>query len=53
VGHDGFLRRPSIEIASRRFDDEGSFRMSLKWIGIELHRLIIGEIREECFRYFK
>jgi hypothetical protein len=53
VGRYGFLRRPSIEIASRRFDSEGSLWMSLKWLGIELHRLVLGEIRGDYFRYFK
>lgn len=53
VGRYGFLRRPSIEIASRRFEREGSLKTSLKWIGIELHRLALGEIRGEFFRYFK
>ena len=53
TGRYGFLRRPVVEIAARRFDAEGSFLMSLKWIGIELHRLILGEIRGEYFRYFK
>lgn len=52
-GRYGFLRRPSVEIAARRFEDEGGFWMSLKWLGIELHRLILGEIRGEYFRYFK
>jgi glycosyltransferase involved in cell wall biosynthesis len=53
IGRYGFLRRPSVVIAARRFEKEGSLRMSLKWIGIELHRLILGEIRGEYFRYFK
>lgn len=53
AGSYGFLRRPVVEIAARRFENEGSFWMSLKWIGIELHRLILGEIRGEYFRYFK
>jgi glycosyltransferase involved in cell wall biosynthesis len=53
VGRYGFLRRPVVEIAARRFEKEGSFLMSVKWIGIELHRLLFGEIRGEYFRYFK
>jgi glycosyltransferase involved in cell wall biosynthesis len=53
VGRYGFLRRPVVEIAARRFESEGSFLMSMKWIGIELHRLLLGEIRGEYFRYFK
>jgi glycosyltransferase involved in cell wall biosynthesis len=53
AGRYGFLRRPVVEIAARRFQKEGSFWMSLKWIGIEIHRLVFGEIRGEYFRYFK
>lgn len=53
VGRYGFLRRPSVVIAARRFEDEGGLKMSLKWLGIELHRLILGEIRGEYFRYFR
>lgn len=49
----GFLRRPVVEIAARRFEAEGGIIMSLKWLGIELHRLAIGEIRGDYFRYFK
>jgi hypothetical protein len=53
IGRYGFLRRPRVVIAARRFEKEGSLAMSLKWIGIELHRLVIGEIRGDYFRYFK
>lgn len=53
VGRYGFLRRPAVVIAARRFESEGSLWMSLKWLGIELHRLIFGEIRGNYFRYFK
>jgi hypothetical protein len=42
-----------VEIAARRFHDEGFWKQSLKWIGIELHRLILGEVRGEYFQYFK
>jgi len=53
VGRYGFLRRPVVEIAARRFETEGGILMSLKWLGIELHRLVLGEIRGDYFRYFK
>jgi glycosyltransferase involved in cell wall biosynthesis len=49
----GFLRRPAVEISARRFANEGSLRMSLKWFGIEMHRLLVGEVRGDYFRYFK
>ncbi|HEX9887553.1 MAG TPA: glycosyltransferase [Longimicrobiales bacterium] len=53
AGRYAFTRRPVVEIAARRFDAEGLWVMSLKWIGIELHRLFLGEIRGGYFRYFK
>lgn len=53
IGRYGFLRRPAVVIAARRFEKEGSLWMSLKWIGIEIHRLVLGEIRGDYFRYFK
>jgi glycosyltransferase involved in cell wall biosynthesis len=52
-GRYGFLRRPVVEIAARRFESEGTLRMNVKWLGIELHRLVLGEIRGDYFRYFK
>jgi glycosyltransferase involved in cell wall biosynthesis len=52
VGRYGFLRRPVVEIATRRFETEGFLRMSAKWIRIEFHRLFVGEIRSDRFRYF-
>jgi glycosyltransferase involved in cell wall biosynthesis len=53
IGRYGFLRRPTVIIAARRFENEGSLALSLKWVGIELHRLLIGEVRGDHFRYFK
>lgn len=52
AGRYAFTRRPVVEIAARRFDEHGLLGMSLKWLGIELHRLFRGEIRDDRFRYF-
>ena len=52
VGRYGYLRRPVVEIATRRFETEGFVRMSAKWIRIEFHRLFFGEIRSDRYRYF-
>jgi glycosyltransferase involved in cell wall biosynthesis len=52
-GRYAFLRRPVVEFAVRRFDKEGTWSMNFKWIGIELHRIFLGEIRKDTFRYFK
>jgi glycosyltransferase involved in cell wall biosynthesis len=52
AGRYDFLRRPVVEIAARRFQSRGSVITSLKWLGIEAHRLFMGEIRGSSFRYF-
>lgn len=52
IGRYGYLRRPVVEIATRRFDAEGFLSQSIKWLGIEAHRLVLGEIRTNRFRYF-
>jgi glycosyltransferase involved in cell wall biosynthesis len=52
AGRYAFTRRPIVEIADRRFHAQGLGRMSLKWLAIELHRLVLGEIRHDRFRYF-
>ena len=53
AGRYAFTRRPVVEIAVRRFTTEGFVKTSTKWVGIELHRLLLGEIRGDYFRYFK
>lgn len=52
AGRYAFTRRPVVEIATRRFDEEGLLHMSAKWLGIEAHRLFLGEIRSDRFHYF-
>ncbi len=53
AGRYAFLRRPTVVISARRFAAEGTWTMNFKWIGIELHRLVRGEVRSDAFRYFK
>ena len=43
---------PPLVPRARRFEIEGSLWMTFKWLAIELHRLVIGEIRGNYFRYF-
>ena len=52
VGRYAFVRQPTVVISARRFRDEGFFRASVRWIGIEAHRLLFGEVRRPLFRYF-
>lgn len=53
VGRYRFARRPVVEIAQRRFDDRGFWAMSLTWLAIEAHRMVLGEIRHDHFAYFR
>jgi hypothetical protein len=52
AGRYAFTPRPVVEISVRRFRSEGLWAMSAKWVGIELHRAVLGEVRGERFRYF-
>lgn len=53
AGRYRFLRSPVVEIAQRRFDARGLWRMSVVWLGVEAHRLLLGEIRHDRFGYFR
>lgn len=52
AGRYAFLRKPAVRISVRRFETEGVWKMNLKWLGIEAHRLILGEVRKDTFHYF-
>ena len=52
AGRYAFVSRPAVRVATRRFRSEGTLKMTLKWVGIELHRIVLGEIRGDYFRYF-
>lgn len=52
IGRYAFLRRPVVRISTRRFANSGFLRQSFKWLLIEAHRLFLGEIRSDRFRYF-
>jgi len=48
-----FLFKPVIDTSVRRFAQEGYARLCLKWVWIDLHRAILGEIRKEgLVKYF-
>ena len=53
VGRYGFLRRPVVEIAVHRFEQRGFWMQGLKWIGVELRRMAVSDIRGDYFRYFR
>lgn len=52
VGRYAFLRSPRVVISTRRFRSDGFVRASARWVGIELHRILLGEVRRPLFRYF-
>jgi hypothetical protein len=53
VGRYRFLLRPTVSISTRRFMAEGTFRLCMKWVLVELYRLAIGEFRTEgLVKYF-
>jgi glycosyltransferase involved in cell wall biosynthesis len=47
-----FLREPRVMVSARRLIREGIIRFCVKWISIELHRILKGEIRENHISYF-
>ena len=52
AGRYAFVRSPRVVISTRRFRREGFVRASARWVGIELHRILLGEVRRPLFRYF-
>lgn len=52
AGKYAFVRRPRVVISTRRFRRDGFVRASVRWVGIELHRMLLGEVRRPLFRYF-
>jgi glycosyltransferase involved in cell wall biosynthesis len=53
IGRYAFLMSPVVQVAARRFESSGGLTMSLRWILIELHRLVLGEIRGDRIPYFE
>jgi hypothetical protein len=45
--------KPVVQVAARRFLASGGLKMSVRWIVIEAHRLLLGEIRHHRIRYFE
>lgn len=48
-----FTLNPTIKLNTRRFIQYGIFKMSLKYFFIEIHRIFIGEIRNNKIPYFE
>jgi glycosyltransferase involved in cell wall biosynthesis len=47
-----FFLSPRVTVSTRRFQRRGIITMSLLWLRIEFHRLFLGEVRDDRFRYF-
>jgi len=50
-GKFAFLDSQKIQISLRRFIEEGRMKMVMKHIGITLHNMFIGQIRNDVFDY--
>jgi len=51
IGSFGILSSGKILVSVRRLDKDGRFNISLKYLAVEIYRIIIGEIRSEIFNY--
>jgi glycosyltransferase involved in cell wall biosynthesis len=47
-----FLTEPKVKVSARRVLKEGTLKYSLKCVCIELHRILLGEVRDNRIRYF-
>jgi glycosyltransferase involved in cell wall biosynthesis len=47
-----FLTEPRVKVSARRFGKEGTLQLCYKYVLIELHRLLLGEIRHNRIRHF-
>jgi glycosyltransferase involved in cell wall biosynthesis len=47
-----FLTEPKAKVSARRVLKEGILQYSLKCVCIELHRILLGEVRDNRIRYF-
>jgi len=51
-GKFSYLKSYKIPISIRKFTKEGRLKLALKYITIELHLILIGQIRKDIFSYF-
>jgi hypothetical protein len=47
------LLNPVVTISTRRFAKVGVWKLAWKCFLIELHRIFLGEIRHDKFKYFQ
>ncbi|MBI4451896.1 glycosyltransferase [Candidatus Woesearchaeota archaeon] len=51
IGKFRILRKPELYVAMRRFERDGRFKVALKLVLSAFHRLFLGEIRSDVFKY--
>ena len=51
VGKFGFLHRVQIPVSVRRLDKDGRFNISVKYLAVEMHLIILGPIYSNIFNY--
>lgn len=51
IGKFGYLKSQKIPISMRRFTKDGRMKSLMKYIGIELHTMFIGQVRKDIFDY--
>ncbi len=51
VGKFAILKNVKIPVSARRITKEGRFKLSVKYIGSELHLIFIGPIKSDIFHY--
>lgn len=47
----GYLTSHRIPVSVRRLKKEGRFNLAVKYMGVELHRIFLGEVKKELFSY--
>ena len=51
IGKFRILKSPRLYVAMRRFDTEGRIKVGFKLLMSALHRIFLGEIRTNVFKY--
>ncbi|MEK7606772.1 MAG: glycosyltransferase [Patescibacteria group bacterium] len=51
LGRFGLLRRIRVPVSMRRFEKDGHVNIALKYVAAEAHRIFLGPINSNIFRY--
>lgn len=50
-GKFGVLKSRKIPVSIRRFDKDGRFKIAMKYVFCELHRMTLGSVKSDIFKY--